>query len=96
MLRTSEAASPPLPRSKDKDMAPVLPPKEQKPKENVNSGVVFPKWLHERIGEIATERGYSRNEVIIFFLKWALQEHERETAGSAAAPTTAEKPARKK
>ena len=71
---------------------PVLPPKEPKTKDTINSGVLFPKWLHERISQIAHERGYSRNEVIIHFLKWALQEHERE---EQIAATQAEKAKKK-
>jgi hypothetical protein len=76
--------APPLPHTKkEKEMSPVLPPKEQKANDTVSSGVVFPKDLHTRIGEIAKERGYSRNEVIVHFLRWALAEHEREEKAQA-------------
>lgn len=59
-------------------MAPVLPPRDDKPEGTKSSGVVFPLWLFDRLTQIAKERRYSRNEVIIRFLSWALQEHERE------------------
>lgn len=66
-------------------MSPILPPKQQP--ELKGSSVYLPDAMWERLSEIAdlskTEagpkvKGYSRNEVIIHFLQWAIEEWERE------------------
>lgn len=54
----------------------------------MGKSVYLPKSLWERLSAIAADsarddpdgRGYSRNEVIVHFLKWACDEHEREVA----------------
>lgn len=65
-------------------MSPVLPPKEDE--EMVGKSAYLPKSIWTRLGEIAEEtkaddptgKGYSRNEVMIHFLRWAIREHETE------------------
>lgn len=64
-------------------VSPILPPKEDE--ELVPRTAYLPARMWERLSEIADEtkaagpkKGYSRNEVIIHFLNWALVEYERE------------------
>lgn len=52
----------------------VLPPKT----ELSSTGIRVPKALLKRLEEIAGMEDYSRNEVILYFLEWALKEYEKE------------------
>jgi hypothetical protein len=65
-------------------VSPILPPKEDE--EMVGKSAYLPKSIWTRLAEIAEEtksedpmkRGYSRNEVMIHFLRWAIREHDAE------------------
>jgi metal-responsive CopG/Arc/MetJ family transcriptional regulator len=59
------------------DVTRILPPRE-KEGEQVATGVRLPKTLLDRLDEIGESENYSRNEVILHFLKWALEEYEAE------------------
>lgn len=72
----------------------ILPPKDPTQKAVVTS-VSMPKWMHERLTDLAAQRGYKLNGVVTRLLEWALQEIEREEKLAAAreeAETEAEKP----
>ncbi|CAM4195948.1 hypothetical protein G4177_06320 [Corallococcus sp. ZKHCc1 1396] len=71
-------------------MSPVLPPPEEDG-ELVNSGLQLPKFLNDRLKEIAAQRGKSRNWVAKHFLLWALKQYEQEegSVASASAPSAA-------
>lgn len=55
----------------------VLPPREKEGK-RVNTGVSLPEDLLRRLDEVAELENYSRNEVVMHFLRWALVEYEKE------------------
>lgn len=42
--------------------------------EAVSTSVRLPKDMVESLDKIASDRGYSRNEVVIAFLEWAIRE----------------------
>lgn len=59
----------------------VLTPRDPRDKELRGTSVQLPVWLVTRLDEIAESDGYSRNEVVIHFLKWALEQYETEKKG---------------
>lgn len=58
-------------------MSKILPPKENE-KDTVQFSVTFPRSVVNRLDAIALEEGYSRGGVVLHFVKWALEEFERE------------------
>lgn len=63
----------------------VLPPREKDGKQ-VNSGIRMPEDLLGRLQEIADAENYSRNEVIVYFLKWAVKAYEAEREEDSKKP----------
>jgi hypothetical protein len=57
----------------------VLPPREKEGKQT-QTGVRMPEALLQRLQEVADAENYSRNEVIVYFLKWALGAYEADKA----------------
>lgn len=55
----------------------LIPPKP-KPEETATSTVRLAKAMIAKLDEIAAALGYSRNEVIVLFLQWAITEHEKD------------------
>jgi hypothetical protein len=55
----------------------VLPPREKEGKQ-VNTGIRMSEDLLQRLQEVAAAENYSRNEVIAYFLRWALKAYEAE------------------
>lgn len=55
----------------------ILPPPEG---EAVGTSIRVPKAMLKRIDDVAEESGHSRTDVILHFLRWALQEYELERA----------------
>lgn len=56
----------------------MLPPQDPRDFDTDNTSIQIPKWLKKRLDEIADREKYSRNRVIVYFLKWALQQYEVE------------------
>jgi predicted DNA-binding protein len=61
----------------------ILPPKEFG--EAVTTSLRMPKGMMARLDAVAQESGYTRTEVILHFLKWALEEYEVEKASERKA-----------
>jgi predicted transcriptional regulator len=61
-------------------MAPIVPPKE----EPVSFSARLPPTLVKEIDDIAEKTGRSRNSVMEFLLRWAIQESKRELEAQAA------------
>lgn len=60
---------------------PILPPKGDSQK-TVPLTITLPRWMQERLDQLAVSRGYrSRSEVIARLLEWSFQELEREEKG---------------
>lgn len=55
----------------------ILPPKDPEG-ELVATSLRIPEALVKRLDVVAKESSYSRTEVILHFLRWALQEYEAE------------------
>jgi metal-responsive CopG/Arc/MetJ family transcriptional regulator len=53
----------------------ILPPAEG---ETTQFGIRAPISLVERLDAVAKESGHSRTDVVLHFLRWALQEYESE------------------
>lgn len=59
----------------------LLPPRDPRDFDlDDPTSVKLPKWIRKRLKEIAEAGHYSQAEVITFFLKWALSEHDRQEA----------------
>lgn len=61
----------------------IIPPKDQG--EWKSTGMRFPTSVLEELDRLAYETGYSRNEVVIFLVKWGIQQYDKEKAGGGAA-----------
>jgi hypothetical protein len=61
----------------------VLPPKEEGTLEP--AAFRLPKSLIKELDEIAEESNWSKNQVVIHFLRWARDEYRKERAAEAAA-----------
>lgn len=57
---------------------PVIPEKDPRDRETVSTGIQIPVWVRTRLEELAEAEGYSRNEIIVFLLKWGLEQYEAE------------------
>lgn len=78
-------------------VAPVLPPKETGEK-IAQTPLRLPASILARVDEIAEDEDYSRNEVLVHFVRWALGEYEREQLAAAQArpdPKLPQKPSKK-
>lgn len=71
-------------RPKEPGMSPMLP----EPVARTRTSVNLPDDMLEALDEVAEEsrathppNGLSRNDVIEYFLRWALKQHESETQG---------------
>lgn len=58
---------------------PVLQPRDPRDKDKTQFGIQVPKWLNAELQAVADSEGYSRNELVVEFLKWALKQHAAET-----------------
>jgi predicted DNA-binding protein len=59
------------------DVSKILPPKQDEG-ELVTTSLRMPRVMIERLDSIAKESGYSRTEVMLHFVRWAIQEYEAE------------------
>lgn len=68
----------------------VIPPRERKKGETIaQTPLRLPADMLRRVDEIADAEGYSRNEVLVLFVTWALAQHERERSGAQGAADVA-------
>lgn len=66
-------------------LSPWVPAKDPRDLELVNTSVTIPKWIRDRVGELAEEKGYSRAELLTLLLKFALAHMEAaESKGGVA------------
>lgn len=56
----------------------ILPPKEDQ--EMVTTSLRMPRALIAELEAVAEESGYTRSDVIVHFVRWALDEYKREKA----------------
>lgn len=84
---------------------PVIPPKPKPPAEKIaQTPLRLPQPMLEEVDGIASAEGYSRNETLVFLVKWAIEEYRREKDavavgaalphpdGAASAPRPAPEP----
>jgi hypothetical protein len=60
------------------DRVPILEPKDPRDLDRRSSSVNLPSWMWERLEEIVSESGYSRNEIAERFLRWAFDQYTKE------------------
>lgn len=60
-------------------MSRVLPTRERKP-DIVTTSLRITTTLLKKLETVAAETGYSRSDVMVQFMEWALREHEAESA----------------
>lgn len=51
---------------------PVLEERDPRDFDTVNTSLTIPKWIRERIEELAEQKGYSRSELLTRLLKFGL------------------------
>lgn len=59
-------------------MKDLLPPSHSADRDKGVTSVAFPKWMLKALADIAKREGYSRNQLLTFFVRAAIRQYQEE------------------